>query len=287
MSNFYDNYKTSEHSINVLLVTACSSTASLIIAALLWYFNLLPPDLSAVTGFILIIIPVIVFIASLKNIEFHIAYYRSIADKIMGKIDCHKILKQFARQYHLKKWRHHIEDVMVDGRWKFHIDSRYVHHLIEQRDYLLSNIYQEYQGLLATCKEKLIIGQANIENCNTELKLANDMKKIAEDALADAKTPGERYQQKQTKIQAMQTICRLEQAKNVAIQQVKILQQTIQDLINEYRHIADNIDAIYQARYSQYTAIAIKKINLVNGLKYQITNMPASSINAKFTKEKK
>lgn len=274
MFRAYNNFEYHEHSFNTIFATSIVVAVSLLIGGSLASVGFFNNSNTWFVFLILVAVPIIVFIALSGESEFKTAYYKTWRDRIAGRFDQRKILRQFARQYKIKNWKTKLEKIEADGRWNFHADTNYMRGLAEQRDLLLSQIHQEYLNKLNDQNKIIIEARRVLANANVELDMAKKKENNAKTLLDAAKSSGEVYKQRQNYDDKMREANVLEEVRNDAEHRLKALEQDKDNLHDNYQDIIYRVAKIYYARYSKYTEHAIRKINRVNGLKYTIADMP-------------
>ena len=274
MFQTYNNFESHEHGFNTIFATGTTVVISLLIGGWLASINFFNSSNTWFIFLILIAAPIVVFIATSGNSEFRTAYYKTWRDKLIGRLDQRKILKQFAKQYRIKDWKTKLENIEADGRWNFHPETNYMHNLTEQRDLLLSRIHQEYSDKL-TEQNKLIIEEKRVvANAGVQVDLAKKAEIISKERLDSAKSSGEIYKQRHDYNSSVRKVSECEEAKNNALHQLREAEQDRENLHENYRDVVYRVIKIYYVRYTKYTESAIKKINRINGLKYEIADMP-------------
>ena len=278
MLKTYEQFEQHEHNFNVLFATSLATIISLGIGGWLATKNFFNNSATWFIVAILVAVPLIVFIATSKDSELKVAYYKTWRDKLTGILDQYKILERFARQYKISDWRMKIDSIEVDGRWNFHADTNYMHKLANQRDLILSQLKQEYQTIFADQNKILIEADRNVKaaeiNCAAAQKQVEDTSR----ALNKAKTSAAAFQLSQDYTASISRLNSYELAKNDALHRLNQLRQDQEKLTNNYNSMFYRITQIYYGRYVKYTEKAIRKINQINGLKYSIVDMPKSEV---------
>ncbi|MDO4889235.1 MAG: hypothetical protein Q4A25_00880 [Candidatus Saccharibacteria bacterium] len=274
MFKTYEDFESHEHAFNTFFATSLSCAICLIIGGLLALADFFSSSNSWIVFIVLVLIPLIVFVAVSGESEFRTAYYKTWRDKITGWLDRSKILRRFAKQYRIKDWKTKLDQIEADGRWNFHADTNYMHRLTEQRDLLLSRIYQEYLNKMAA--QENIITEANraLSNTYVELETVKRTEEIAKTLMEDAKSSGELYKQRQNYSAKRIEHSIATRAKIDAEHHLQEMEREAQKITDNYRATTYRVKKIFYARYAKYTESAIKKINRINGLKYTIIDMP-------------
>lgn len=276
MFQTYSNFKSHEHNFNTFFSTSVACVVSLLIGGLLAPTNFFNSTNSWFVFLLLVVFPMIVFVAVAGEAEFRTAYYKTWQDKITGKIDQSKILKRFAKQYKIKNWRVKVDQIDADGRWNFRADTNYMHRLTEQRDLLLSEAYEEYIDLIKRQDSVIIEAKRVLSNMYVELEAAKGAKAIVKGYLDDAKSSGEKYKQRRDYDQKVVAHSLSAEAKIDAEYQLEEAEKEKKTIFDNYKNTVYQIKTIFYGRYSRYTEYAIKKINKINGLKYTIIDMPST-----------
>lgn len=278
MFTTYEKFEHHERSSNVIFVTFITIVISLFIGGFLASIDFFNNFSMWFVLLILIFAPVIVFIASSRDAEIKTAYYKTWCDKIAGRLDQHKILVQFARQYKIKNWRTRLEDIEADGRWNFHADTIYMHRLADHRDLIISKIYQEYLNMSTEQRKRIIEANRIVVDTSIKYETAKKNEIMVKGLLDSAKSSGEIYKQRQNYSDAMREVNTCEVAKNDALHRLRELERDRENLLESYKSVIYRIMKIYYNRYAKYTETAIRKINQINGLKYTIVDMPSPEI---------
>lgn len=276
MFKTYENFESHEHGFNTFFATCVSGTICLATGALL-----------ATTGFftntntwtvvvfaMLVLFPIMVFVAVSGESEFRTAYYKTWRDKIAGWLDRSKILERFAKQYKIQNWKTKIDQIEADGRWNFHADTNYMHRLTEQRDLILSNIYQEYINKMVNQENIITEARRTLSKAYIELEAAKEAEDYAKDLMENAKSSGEIFKQRQNYMTIRNAHSVAARNKIDAEYELEEMEREAKKILDNYKAATYRINKIFYSRYSNYTESAIKKINQINGLKYTIIDMP-------------
>lgn len=274
MFKTYESFESHEHGFNTFFATSLSCVVCLAIGCLLSLTDFFDSSSSWIVFAILVLIPMIVFIAVSGESEFRTAYYKTWRDRIIGWLDRSKILERFARQYNIKDWKTKLDQIEVDGRWNFHADTNYMHRLAEQRDLFLSKIHQEYLNKMAKQENVVTEFKRTLSNAYVDLESAKDAETIAKNLVDGAKSPGEIYKQRQNYYSKKEACNAAERAKNNAEHLLQEMERELDKITDNYKSTTYRVTKIYYSRYAKYTESAIKKINKINGLKYVIVDMP-------------
>lgn len=285
MFDTFTEFEDYERAFNTVFVTSATTILSFFVGGLLASAGVFNNPNTWFIILTLIAIPIIVFIASSNTADFHTAYYRTWQDNFMGWKDQRKILHQFTKQYNIKSSNSKPEHIEVDGRWNFHASTHYGQQLAEQRDLLINRLYQEYLTKLTYCQKDIIESKRNITEAEIKLSTAIKFKENAKALLQKAKSSGEVYKQRQNYNDAIQKTKEYENIKNSAIHQLQVIEQDKINLSEQYETVASRIISIYNDRYFKYTKIAMRKINRVNGLKYEIADMPPVNLHSNHRKD--
>ena len=278
MSIVYDNFESHDRAFNAFFATSIAIVASFLIGGFLASIRFFNNSYAWFVAAILIVTPVIVFVAVANEPEFKTAYYRTWKDKISGRLDQRKILEQFAKRYKIKNWHTKLESMEADGRWHFHADTNYMHRLVDRRDLLISQVYQEYLKRNNELKKAIIAASKNFEDACTELQFAESAEANAKKMLEVAEPPAGIYNQRQEYGAILKRLNECMKNRNEANRIVQTLRQETNQLLDDFKETIYRIVKIYYIRYSKYTELAIKKINRINGLKYAIMDMPEPRI---------
>lgn len=281
MFKAYENLEEHDRAFNTLFLTSIAVVLAFLIGGVLVVNGFFENSASWFVLTILIVAPVVVFVAVSNEPEFKAAYYRTWKDKICGKKDQNKILEQFAKRYKIKNWRTKLESMEADGRWHFHADTSYMHRLVDRRDFLISQVYQEYLDLGSEIKKTRIAAEKLFNDACDELHFAEDAERNAKQLLELTETPAGIYNQRQEYSEALKKLGDCKRNKNEAGYRLQRLTQEEIQLKDNFRETVYRIAKIYYIRYSKYTESAIKKINQINGLKYAIMDMPEPKIRLK------
>lgn len=278
MFNLYEDFKGHRYHFNLFFSTGAAMIVSLIICvALIWtgVINAERPGSVTVIVFLLLI-PVAVFLGVSEKTQLRPAYYEKWKDKHMGRRDRKKILEQFARQYKIKDWKTSIDDIVADGRWKFHANTKYMYQLARDRNQAQNALYREYLQKKKEAKERILNSEKEIKNIEVELDALKAERDGIKVLLEKALSSGEVYQQRRDleaingKIITKET--QLNEAKTD--RDVEIGKEATLDKV--YVSTFKDISVFYYNRYVKYTEIAVQKINKVNGLRYVIDDMPSA-----------
>ena len=274
MFKTYENFEAHEHSFNTFFATSLSCIICLAIGGLLATTDFFASSGSWVIFAILVLTPIVVFVAVSGESEFRTAYYKTWRDKITGWLDRSKILERFAKQYKIQNWKTKLEQIEVDGRWNFRADTNYMHRLAEQRDLILSKIYQEYINKMVAQENAITEARRNLSNAYVELEAAKDAESMAKDLMDEAKSSGEIYKQRQNYNSKRNAHSIAARNKIDAEHRLQEVEREAKKILDNYKATTYRIKKIFYSRYAKYTESAIKKINRINGLKYTIIDMP-------------
>ena len=219
-------------------------------------------------------VPVIVFLSQYGRTDIKIAYYKIWRDRINGLKDRRKILQNFARKYRLENWRKKLNKIEVDGRWKFHADTIYMKGLADERDILINHIHEDCTKVLEQKNEEIIKAKENVKTADINLKSANANKENTIELYEIATSPEEKYVQRCNLRQDNKNVQNAEIAYNTAEHELMKKYEEKEAILDEYRDAISRVNKVYYNRYRNYSESSVKKINRINGLKYEIEAMP-------------
>ena len=219
-------------------------------------------------------VPVIVFLSQYGRTDIKIAYYKTWRDRTNGLKDRRKILLNFARKYRLENWRKKLNKIEADGRWKFHAGTNYMKSLADERDILINQIHEDCTRVLKQKNIDIITAKENIKNANITLKGANDSKQYSVELYNLANSPEEKYVQRCNMRQDDKNIHAAEIACSTAEHELMKRYEEKEAILDEYRDTISRVNKVYYNRYRNYAESSVKKINRINGLKYDIEDMP-------------
>ena len=273
MSKVYQGFIEHEHGFNTFFATSIAIIISAIIGNTMSSVGFFKQVNACLAILPLVAFPIIVFVAHIGESEIKTAYYKSWRDKITGKVDQRKILQRFAKQYKIADWHIKPENIEADGRWNFHADTRYMRELIDQRGLLLSNIHQDFASAVSAKNDEIITAKEAVSNANIDLINETNIKKNIEELLKSAKSYDEKYQQMCKRDAEIKKINSLEKAKNEAEHDLEKREQEKAAILKEYKNTVYRVKKIFYNRYTKYTESAVKKINRVNGLRFEVLDM--------------
>ena len=278
MFTTFANFEQHEKSFNTFFATGIAIAVSLLVGGVLAVTGVFDRGETWFLFMLLVLIPIVTYVATAGNSEFRTAYYKTWRDMMKGRRDQYKILERFARQYNIKDWQTKLEGMDADGRWNFHADTDYMHFLTEQRDLLINKIYAEYITLVEKQDREIRDAQKALRDAEIELNVAEKKEESAKELIKDAKTPGEIYKQRQ--VHALRIDERRICQRNLNTTQFELKnQEASREKLDEmYDAVVLRVIVVYYERYSKYTERAVKKINAVNNLKYTIVDMPSPKI---------
>lgn len=278
MFDFFENFRRHRRTFNVVFSTTLAIILSVTIGAVLAWIKAIHwnnPD-AVVIILILVVFPIIVFLAVSENTKLKPAYYETWKDRRMGRKDRKKILEQFARQYKIKDWKTKVHNITADGRWKFHANTKYMYVLARERDQALSDLSKEY---IKKCEDVNIIimqSEKDIAGLQLQLEFAEDEQKQRTKRVDEAKSSREVYQQRRDFEDSRRRVAEVEQQLNAEKYDLKTHIEAKNNLDKLYRRACGDIEYFYYDRYSKYMEIAIEKINKINGLRYVVDDMPST-----------
>lgn len=278
MFSTYEDFESHEHNFNTFFATSVACAICLTIGGFLAASNFFSNSASWVIFAILVLIPIIVFIAVSGESEFRAAYYKTWRDRITGLFDRSKILERFAKQYKIKDWKTRLDKIEADGRWNFRADTNYMHRLTEQRDLILSKIYQEYINTITAQEKAITEAKRFLSNTYVELEAAKEAESLARTLMEEAKSSGELYKQRQNYNAKRNMYSIAARNKIDAEHRLQEEEREAKKILDNYKATTYRVKKIFYSRYSKYTESAIKKINQINGLKYTIIDMPEAEM---------
>ncbi len=271
----YNSFRLHGHLFNLLFSTSIAVAISLLLGEFLNEWEIFPKYTGSLSGFwLLIIIPIAVFVAGAANSEVRVAYFRTWHDLLRSRLDQKKILKQFARQYNISNWRIRINHVDTDGRWNFRAETPYAEHLANQRDLLLNQIYQDYLENLNLLNTETTHAKRNLKDAENELEVAEKLLHNTEKLLEAAKTDGEIYVQRQKYNRLLGKVRDCKEVVNHRQHDLKLIEDAKNALVADLREVNYRVTKVFESRYEKYTERVVKKINRINSLKYHLVGMP-------------
>lgn len=274
MFKAYDVFLKHDHSFNTIFATCLAILCSLFLGSILAFWGFFG---NPVTWFIFLVLavgPAIIYISYANETEFRTAYYKTWCDKIAGMLDRRKILRDFARKYHITDWKVKSESIKVDKRWKFHLDTAYMRRLTWQCDYLLKQIHQEYLDQLAGRDKAILDAKLATKNSLERLNYTQNLANEAEELLSQARVAGEIYRQRQNKQNKMSDLERAREAFNATEHDLQCAERDRSNLIAHYNEVTAQVAKIYASRYAKYAKSAIKRIHRIDGLNYVVDDFP-------------
>ena len=274
MFNSYQKFIEHDKAFNITFATILATIIVVTIGwtlALAGFYN---EKNTWVSILFLAVVPVIVFLSQYGRTDIKIAYYKTWRDKINGLKDRRKILLNFARKYRLENWRKKLNKIEVDGRWKFHADTIYMKSLADERDILINQIHEDCTRVLEQKNIDIITAKENIKNANITLKGANNSKQNSVELYNLANSPEEKYVQRCNMRQDDKNIHIAEIACSTAEHELMKRYEEKEAILDEYRDTISRVNKVYYNRYRNYAESSVKKINRINGLKYDIEDMP-------------
>lgn len=274
----YQNYANHGRTFNTYFLTFLSVFTSIMTGMFLYNVNVLDSNNAGWILTILIVVPILIFIANWNNYSLRIAFYKTWKDILQGRVDRKKLLKEFARAYRVRTWRKKVEHIEADGRWNFKANTPYIRSLTEERDSWISLLYQECIDKVADIDKQIIIARNHNDNNNRELNLATQTANEAENMLNNAKSAAETYYQRQ-KVAIRRTV-KKDFEQNVLNSQhsIRTLQVERKNIIDDFYQSATRIIDSYNGRYEKYAESAVKILNKINNLHYVILPIPESSL---------
>ena len=274
----YQNYANHGRTFNTYFLTFLSVLTSIMTGMFLYNVKILNSNNAGWILTILIAVPILIFIANWNNYSLRIAFYKTWKDILQGRVDRKKLLKEFARTYHVRTWRKKVEHIEVDGRWNFKANTPYIRGLTEERDSWISLLYQECIDKVADIDKQIITARNHNDNNNRELNLATQTANEAEDMLSNAKSAAETYYQRQ-KVAIKRTVKKdFEQNVLNSEHSIRALQIERKNIIDDFCQSATRIIDSYNGRYEKYAESAVKILNKINNLHYVILPIPESSL---------
>ena len=274
----YQNYANHGRTFNTYFLTFLSVLASILVGMFLYSIKVLDINNAGWVLTILIAIPVLVFIANWNNYSLRIAFYKTWKDLVHGRVDRKKLLREFARTYHVGTWRKKVEHIKADGRWNFKANTSYIRSLTEERDSWISLLYQECIDKVTDIDKQIIAAKNNNDNDNRDLYLATQVANEAESMLSNAKSAAETYFQRQ-KV-AMRRTAKKNPEQNAlnSRHSIHALRIERKNLIDDFYQSATRIIDSYNGRYEKYAESAVKILNKINNLHYEIQSIPEYSL---------
>ena len=280
----YQNYANHGRTFNTYFLTFLSVFTSIMTGMFLYNVKVLDSNNAGWILTILIVAPILIFIANWNNYSLRIAFYKTWKDILQGRVDRKKLLKEFARTYRVRTWRKKVEHIEADGRWNFKANTPYIRSLTEERDSWISLLYQECIDKVADIDKQIITARNHNDNDNRELNLATQTANEAENMLSNAKSAAETYYQRQ-KVAIRRTVKKdFEQNALNSQHSIRALQVERKNIIDDFYQSATRIIDSYNGRYEKYAESAVKILNKINNLHYVILPIPESSL-TKFRKD--
>lgn len=274
----YQNYASHGRVFNTTLLTLGSMFISLSIAYLMYIFGLFKYEISAWISGVLILIPLLVFVANWFDYSLRIAYYKSWGDRLRGRIDRRKLVRNLIRTYKMDARRKKVEDLEIDGRWNFKTVTTHIKRLTEERDHWVSLLYEECIGKIAEIEKEIIAAKEGNSKDRRDLDLATLIVRDEEKILGQAKSKAEIYYQRQRLAERREDEKRSEHEVMTSDGVINVLKTEKYATIREFKESAARIIGSYNSRYEVYTEQAVKTLNRINGLRYEIAPMDPPSI---------
>lgn len=271
----YNSFRFHAQLFNILFSTSLAVAASLFLGELLYQWQIFRDYNGSMSGYwLLLIIPITVFMVEAANSEVRVAYYRTWHDLLRSRLDQKKILRQFARQYNISNWRIRINHVEPDGRWNFRAETPYAESLAKQRDLLLNQIYQDYLENLHILETEVLRCKRNLKDAENTLETTEKFLRNTEKLLTVAKTDGEIYVQRQRYNRLLSKVSEAKAHLNHKQHELKLAEDAKNALIADLREVNYRVSKVFESRYEKYTERVVRKINRINRLKYHLAGMP-------------
>ena len=280
----YQNFANHGRIFNTFFLTFLSILISILVGMFLYNTKNLDNNNAGWVFTILIAVPVLIFITNWSNYSLRTAFYKTWKDLFQGKIDRKKLLREFARTYHIKTWQNKIKNIKADGRWNFKANTPYIRRLTEERDSWISLLYQECAEPVANIDKQIIAAKNDSDNDNRDLNLATQVANETEEMLSNAKSAAETYFQRQ-KV-SIKRAAKNDSEKSVLNSQKSMLTLQVErkNVIDSFYQSATRIIESYNSRHEKYVESAVKILNKINNLHYAIQPIPESSL-ANFRKD--
>ncbi|MBQ1373253.1 hypothetical protein IIY66_00400 [Candidatus Saccharibacteria bacterium] len=270
----YSNYIAHNKTFNIVFCTAIAILIDLFTGILLYNLGVMNGSWSIFIVFVLVIVPIIVFIVESTKYEGAIAYHCIWKDIYHGRIDRKLINQDYGKQHGIKNWKVYLREKEPDGRWNYHVYTKYMEQLVVSRNALLVKIAEEYAEICSGLKKDLdntneAIGKVSLQIRTSEDKLGEISKRLSRAATGAQKfyLEGERKTER-NKLEAL-----IEEKVDLKIR-INSIEDDIRRHEIAYISQKSKIEQDYKIRSENYARIATKTIEK-NGLKYVIDSLMA------------
>ncbi len=265
----YRDYVLHNKTFNVVLMTSIAVIMSLFIGVLVYNLGWMRGNWSLVIIVFLVSIPVIVFIRESTKYEGAIAYYCAWKDKIYGLRDRKSINKDYAKQHGIKALKKYLKEHGADGRWNYHVSTKYMERLTSSRNILLTKITEEYAEKRSELSKEIDNINERLKQNTMILEVRNRQLESAKAKLVKAETGAQEFHLEKAIESKQSEIDSLNEQKT----QLKCRGNDIEDELRRYDFAfigqKSKIEEDYKIRSDTYTRIAVKTIERY-GLKYEV-----------------
>jgi prefoldin subunit 5 len=218
---------------------------------------------------LLLSIPALTFIKEYSKYEGVIAYHYLLLDICHGLLDRQMINDDYAKTHNIYDWKEYLSDNHPDGRWNYHVHTKYMEQLAGARDKLLAGVAKEYGENCSRIKKT--INNIEQEKANFERRLTRKESMLVEIESRLKNTAPGAMRHHLFRKRKMQYLA-IEETHNEILartQRIDALEDELQRYVIAF--CAENrcIEQDYKTRSDRYARIATQKIEK-NGLKYEI-----------------
>lgn len=268
----YQNYINHNRTFNVLITTTFAILFSVLIGILLYNIGFINSDWGILAILLLVSIPAVTFIRELSKYEGVIAYHYTWADAYHGLRDRALIAEDYGKKHNISSWKTYLSENKPDGRWNYHVDTKYMDKLAMSRNNILIEIAKEYTetraSLVKTAKDiKSQSDKAREDLVAINARIANvdSLRKITPPGATQYDLDCRKKILSSRKNTIREVILELDIAMHAAEEDIKK---------HDYAFIAqkNRIAEDYKIRSDKYTRIATKAIRK-HGLKFEIAGL--------------
>ena len=270
----FSRVEQSDKKFNIIFSVSVSVVVSVFIIGLITYLGFAKVPYCWVAYSVLVFLPVVVYaIARTQSTSYKMAYYKKWVDKFLGVLDRRVILKDFMQKYEIDSLKTKVKDVKADGRWRFKVSTSHVRGLITEKNTILLHLENDRihaEKLLDVIIEKQ---QKILKDEEADEEKLQTKKRILDNLLEEAKTAGEIFKQRRDLEEVQKKLNDAKKRLNDATYELNVAKKEKDEAIKSFENAEKRTKDYYYLRYQNYTSLAIKKINEINGLKYKIDDM--------------
>lgn len=268
----YRQYVTHNRLFNIFFSTTVAIIISVVLGLLLHQTGFITSNWGVAAIIILLSIPMIIFVKEYQKYEGVIAYHYQWSDCFHGLIDQRAINQDYGKTHNIYDWKQFFAENNPDGRWNYHVNTKYMERLAISRNNILVGIANEYADKRGHIES--MIRNTEEEQSNIKLKLQGQLRELEslERKLSTEHPGAQQYHLECERRNCIARINEMYDELTACTQRINNHEAELESHDIAFVAQSNRVKQDYEIRSNKYAKIAIKQI-AKNGLKYEVGSL--------------